>query len=66
MHFPSTQSSPGDPNPLWPSSSQQTPTHFFDLHPVGAILRSLLMSSLLWILLAFALYSVYSFVVTTK
>lgn len=45
----------------WP---EQNPTSFFDLHPIGAILRGLLMSSLLWVLLALALYSVYSFVVT--
>ena len=45
----------------WP---QQDPTSFFDLHPIGAILRGLFMSSLLWILLAIALYGVYSFVVT--
>lgn len=62
MQFTSMQKSPS--TPVWPSHENQT--GFFDLHPIGAILRSLLMSSLLWILLAFALYSVYSFVVTTK
>ncbi len=48
-------------SPSWPP--EQQPSGFFDLHPIGAVLRSLLMSSLLWILLAFALYSVYTFVV---
>jgi len=62
MQFTTMQKNPAAP--AWPS--QQNPTSFFDLHPIGAVLRSLLMSSLLWILLAFALYSVYSFVVTTK
>ena len=62
MQFTTMQKNPAAP--VWPS--QQNPTSFFDLHPIGAVLRSLLMSSLLWILLAFALYSVYSFVVTTK
>lgn len=61
MQFTSTQSK-SSLSPTWPP--EQQPTGFFDLHPIGAVLRSLLMSSLLWILLAFALYSVYSFVVT--
>jgi len=60
MQFTSMQKTPSAS--AWPS--QQTPTGFFDLHPIGAILRGLLMSSLLWVLIAFALYSVYSFVVT--
>jgi hypothetical protein len=50
--------------PTWPP--RQTPVRFFDLHPVGAILRSLFLSSLLWLFLAFTLYSVYSFVVAAK
>lgn len=49
------------PPTAWPS--RQTPTNFFDAHPVGDILGSLVMSSLLWIVLAFALYSVYTFLV---
>lgn len=65
MQFTSMDVNPKPPlSPGWPS--QQNQPSFFDTHPIGAILRSLLMSSLLWILLAFALYSVYSFVVTTK
>lgn len=60
MQFTSTQSK-SSLSPSWPP--EQQPTGFFDLHPIGAVLRNLLMSSLLWILLAFALYSVYSFVV---
>ena len=48
----------------WPP--QQASTRFFDVHPVGAILRSLFLSSLLWIFLAFTLYSVYSYVVAAK
>ena len=50
--------------PTWPS--QQTRGSFFDTHPVGSILRSLFLSSLLWIFLAFTLYTVYSFVVAEK
>ncbi|MEO6983610.1 MAG: hypothetical protein ABI072_10920 [Edaphobacter sp.] len=48
----------------WPP--QQASTRYFDLHPVGAILRSLFLSSLLWVFLAFTLYSVYTFVVAAK
>lgn len=59
MQFTNTQSK-SSLSQSWPPDQQ--PTGFFDLHPVGAVLRNLLMSSLLWILLAFALYSVYSFV----
>lgn len=47
-------------SPSWPPERQ--PSGFFDLHPIGAVLRNLLLSSLLWVLLAFALYSVYTFV----
>lgn len=61
MQFTSTQPK-STLSPSWPP--EQQPTGFFDLHPIGAVLRNLLMSSLLWVLLAFALYSVYSFVVT--
>ncbi len=50
--------------PEWPSA--QPANHFFDIHPVGAILRSLFLSSLLWIFLAFTLYTVYSFVVAAN
>lgn len=50
--------------PSWPS--QQNKGGFFDVHPVGSILRSLFLSSLLWVFLAFTLYTVYSFVVATK
>lgn len=60
MQFTNLQSK-NSLSPSWPP--EQQPSGFFDLHPIGAVLRSLVMSSLLWILLAFALYSVYSFVV---
>ena len=50
--------------PTWPP--RQAPVRFFDLHPVGAILRSLFLSSLLWFFLALTLYSVYSFVVAAR
>lgn len=48
----------------WPS--QQHSTGFSGLHSIGAILRGVLMSSMLWVLLAVALYGVYSFIVTAK
>jgi hypothetical protein len=50
--------------PTWPSQKSQG--SFFDVHPVGSILRSLFLSSLLWIFLGFTLYTVYTFVVAAK
>lgn len=38
------------------------PNAFFTLHPVGEIIRGLFLSSLLWVLLAIAVYMVYSLV----
>jgi hypothetical protein len=35
---------------------------YFRTHPVGEIVRSLFLSSLLWIFLAIALYTVYTMV----
>ncbi|HTD97031.1 MAG TPA: hypothetical protein VK627_08880 [Edaphobacter sp.] len=39
---------------------------FFATHQVGAVIRSLFLSSLLWVFLAFSLYTVYSFVVAAN
>jgi hypothetical protein len=50
--------------PSWPS--QQNAGGFFDVHPVGSLLRSLFLSSLLWVFLAFTIYTVYSYVVAAK
>ena len=36
---------------------------FFDLHPVGAVARGLFLSLLLWVLLAFVVYTVYTMIV---
>jgi len=53
-----------------PSQAEWPPTQpegrFFDLHPVGAVLRSLFLSSLLWIFLAFTVYTVYTIVLAAK
>ncbi len=38
---------------------------YLDTHPIGEILRSLFLSSLLWIGLAIILYTVYSMVAGT-
>ncbi len=41
------------------STQRSFTTGFFAAHPVLPILRSLFLSSFLWIALAFALYAVY-------
>ena len=38
------------------------PNSFFSQHPVGEIVRGLFLSSLLWVLLAIAVYFVYTLV----
>ena len=38
--------------------------NFFDLHSIAEVVRSLFFSSILWMLLAMALYGVYSLVVS--
>lgn len=58
--------------PLLQFRSKELSTHpvrqdaeqgFFDTHPVGDLVRSLLVSSVLWGLLAFAVYTVYTMIV---
>jgi hypothetical protein len=44
-------------------SNQARSTGFFHTHPIGEVVRSLFFSSILWMLLAMALYGVYSMVV---
>jgi hypothetical protein len=44
-------------------SDRTSSTGFFHTHPVGEVVRSLFFSSILWMLLAIALYAVYSMVV---
>lgn len=49
----------------------QTPTFFksrsfFNAYPVGEMVRGLFLSSILWIFLALAVYTVYSMVLGTK
>jgi hypothetical protein len=45
-----------------PGPGHTTPTSYFHTHPIGEIVRSLFFSSILWMLLAVALYEVYSLV----
>ncbi|MGD0444957.1 MAG: hypothetical protein ABSA39_13570 [Edaphobacter sp.] len=46
-------------------SNQTSSNGFFQTHGVSAIVRSLFFSSILWLLLAIALYGVYTMVVGT-
>ena len=39
---------------------------FFHAHPIGEVVRSLFFSSILWLVLAMALYGVYSMVVGSR
>jgi hypothetical protein len=39
---------------------------YFDTHPVGEIVRSFFFSSILWMVLAMALYAVYTMVVGSR
>jgi hypothetical protein len=39
---------------------------FFENHPIGDVLRSLFFSSILWMLLAIALYAVYTMVAGSR
>lgn len=48
----------------WPP--QRSSNSYFDLHPIGSVLRSIFMSSLLWAFLAFVVYNVYTFVLAAK
>lgn len=48
----------------WPP--QRASNRYLDLHPIGLILRSIFLSSLLWAFLAFVVYNVYTFVVAAK
>ncbi len=43
-------------------SDRTSPTRFFANHSIGDVMRSLFFSSILWMLLAIALYGVYSMV----
>jgi len=47
-------------------TDQSSSTGFFQLHAVGEIVRNLFFSSILWLLLAIALYGVYSMVAGTR
>ncbi len=40
----------------------QTGEGFFDLHPVVDIVRSVFLSSLLWVCLAYTVYTVYNLI----
>jgi hypothetical protein len=62
--FPSLQS---NDKSFTNRGSDRTPsTGFFEAHPVGEVVRSLFFSSILWMLLAIALYAVYSMVVGSR
>jgi hypothetical protein len=39
---------------------------FFRVHPIGEVMRSLFFSSILWMVLAIALYGVYSMVAGSR
>jgi hypothetical protein len=45
-------------------SHQSSAPGFFETHAVGDVVRSLFLSSLLWAVLIFAVYEVYSMIVT--
>ena len=45
--------------------NQTSSDGFFQNHPISGVMRSLFVSSLLWMVLAIALYGVYSVVVGT-
>ena len=47
-------------------SRQQAGANFFDLHPVIDIVRSVFLSSLLWIFLAFTVYTVYNMIAGSR
>ncbi len=44
------------------SAPQSGSEGFFNAHPVGEILRSLLLSSVLWVLLGIAIYFIYTMI----
>jgi hypothetical protein len=62
--FPSLQSN--NKSFTTPGSDRTSSTGFFEAHPVGEVVRSLFFSSILWMLLAIALYAVYSMVVSSR
>jgi hypothetical protein len=45
-------------------ASQETGEGYFDTHQVGAIVRGLFLSSILWGLIAITVYTVYNMIVT--
>jgi hypothetical protein len=48
------------------SSDRTSLSGFFSTHPVVEVVRSLFFSSILWMLLAIALYAVYTMVVGSR
>ena len=62
--FPSLQSS--DKSFSNRGSDRPSSTGFFEAHPVGEVVRSLFLSSILWMLLAIVLYAVYSMVAGSR
>jgi len=49
-----------------PQMHQDGAASFFDAHPVAEIIRGLVLSSVLWVLLALAVYLVYSMVLSVN
>jgi hypothetical protein len=45
-----------------PQAHHNGAVSFFEAHPIGEIIRGLFLSSVLWVLLAIAVYMVYSMV----
>lgn len=48
-----------------PTPRQSLQSGFFDVHPLADIVRSVFLSSLLWVFLAFAVYMVYTMIAGT-
>ncbi len=47
-------------------TNQSANRGFFQAHPIGEVVRSLFFSSVLWMVLAVALYGVYSMVLGSR
>jgi hypothetical protein len=47
-------------------TNQSANRGFFHAHPIGEVVRSLFFSSILWMVLAIALYGVYSIVLGSR
>ena len=48
--------------PTFPAYKRSAANGFFAAHPIGEIVRSLFLSSIGWVCVAFAVYTVYTMV----